>query len=748
MPSDARSQILRLRAELAAHDERYYRDAAPTVTDFEYDRLKRRLADLERESPELAAPDSPTLSVGDDRAAGFATRRHIERMASLDNTYSEAELLAFHQRLSRLLGQEAPAFHVEPKIDGLAVSLVYENGVLARAVTRGNGVEGDDVTANALTIANLPRVLGGAPAPALVEIRGEIYMTNAAFGRVNAERLAAGEPPYANPRNLAAGTLKLLDPAAVARRGLLVVLYAIGHCDPASALPPTQTGVIARLREWGLSVPPCSRSTAGFAETWDAINAIDRARATLPFPTDGAVVKLDSLELRRAAGSTAKAPRWAIAYKFAAERAQTLLRSITLQVGRTGALTPVAELEPVRLAGSTVSRATLHNEDEIARRDIREGDTVVVEKAGEIIPAVIAPVPEKRPADSVPFNFAARLAALGLDAERPAGGAVWRLRAETRDQRLRRLTHFASKPCLDIAGLGPASATLLLDAGLVQTPADLYGLAPADLLAIGTTPGPDDLFQNAPPPADAGGQAELFPGTPVASAAPEGRPAARAFAEKSAGNLVAAIAASKTRELWRLIHALGIPNIGAQTARDLAAHFRNLGHLADATYAHYNQALIGENGRVLKETAVVIPNIGEVVSQSLLTWFSDPANRRQLERLRDAGLNFGDPAAPMPPPSEPLLKKEWELRQTAAAPAANAGPLAGKTLVLTGTLPTLTRGQASEKIAAAGGRVSSSVSTKTDYLLAGDGAGSKLAKAEALGVPVLDEAAFLALLGG
>jgi DNA ligase (NAD+) len=406
-PAAARKRIAALRAEIRRHNELYFREAKPEIADADYDAIKRELADLEAKHPEFAAADTPTTQVGDDRSEGFKTYRHRQPMQSLDNTYSEVELRAFDERLRKIFPAAAAvglAYVVEPKIDGLAISVTYEKGKLVRAVTRGNGVEGDDITANALTIAALPRTLAGASPPDVIEIRGEIYMTLAEFRRINASREEAGLETYANPRNLSAGTIKLLDPADVARRKLEIVLYGMGFCSDVG-IAPNQTALQARLREWQLPVVEKFWSVAGIDAAWTAINELDRMRSSFLYQTDGAVVKLDDFAKQREAGATSKAPRWAIAYKFAAERAETKLRAITVQVGRTGVLTPVAELDPVFLAGTTVARATLHNEDEINRKDIRVGDFVLVEKAGEIIPAVLGVRLEKRAADLERFVF-------------------------------------------------------------------------------------------------------------------------------------------------------------------------------------------------------------------------------------------------------------------------------------------------------------------------------------------------------
>ena len=664
--SDPRQEISELRDAIARHDRLYYRDANPEIPDREYDRLKERLAELEARYPEERAPDSPTEAVGDDRAEGFATYRHRRPMLSLDNTYSKDELFEFGNRLARRFPEAAPLrFLVEPKIDGVAVSLTYEDGRFVRAVSRGNGIEGDDITQNVRHMEGLPKQLQDAPR--VLEVRGEIYMDYGEFQRINRQREADGLAPFANPRNLAAGTVKLLDPTVARSRRLDLVLYGIGACEPGDAFA-RQSEIRERLAAWDFPVVDRAWLADGMDEAWQRIEALDGIRAEFPFPTDGAVVKLDDLARQQQAGATAKAPRWAIAYKFEAERAETRLREITLQIGRTGAVTPVARLDPVTLAGTTVSRATLHNEDEIRRKDIRPGDTVIVQKAGEIIPQILGVNKDKRPADSKPFDFREHLAQLGIDAERDPAEAVWRVRAKDDPMlRQRALRHFASRACMDIDHLGEVVVRQLVDHGLARTPADLYDLDADTLLGL----------EN--------------------------------FARKSADNLVAAIRESKNRELWQLIHGLGIPHVGAQSAKDLAAHFGTLDALMEAD----------------EETLEAVEGVGPVMAQSIRLWFQNPDNRALVEALRGHGLNF-----------------------TATADREDGGrPLEGKTFVLTGSLPNLTRADATAMIENAGGRTSSSVSRKTDYLLAGEAAGSKYAKARELGIPVLDEAAFRDLPG-
>jgi DNA ligase (NAD+) len=671
--AEAKKRIAALRIELARHAELYYRQAKPEIADQDYDRLERELADLEKQFPELAIQESPTARVGDDRLEGFSTYRHRLRMQSLDNTYSETELREFHQRLVKLFGREKLAYVIEPKIDGLAVSVTYEKGKLTRAVTRGNGEEGDDITVNARTIRTLPHELKAGkdhPVPDIIEIRGEVYLTLAEFQRINKEREEAGEPLYANPRNLAAGTIKQLDSKEVAQRKLEIVLYGVGFCEPAVA--DSQNHYHELVKRWNLPTLERYWKAAGIDEVWVAVKELDELRHAFAYATDGAVVKLDDFRLQREAGSTSKAPRWAIAYKFAAEQAETRINAITVQVGRTGVLTPVAELEPVILAGTTVARATLHNQDEIARKDIRIGDYVLVEKAGEVIPAVIEVNLKRRTPECIAYKMPDKCPVCGTATIQLEDEVATRCpNVNCPAQVRRRLGHFVSKACLDIDGMGGAMIDELVDKGWVKELPDLFKLRREDLLTLGKS------------------------------------------VEKSTDNLLAAIEKSKGCELWRLIHGLGIPHVGVSAAKDLANHFRDIEKLSTATM---------ENFIANKET--VIPGIGETMGSAIVGYFSEPRNRNTVAALLQAGVK----------PQGPVAK------------IASSNTFAGKTFVLTGTLPTMTREEAGEKIEAAGGKVSGSVSKKTSYVLAGAEAGSKLEKAQQLGVPVIDEAELVRML--
>jgi len=666
-------EIQHLRQLIARHEDLYRRQHAPEISDFEFDELVARLRKLEGKYQEHAGPE---LGIGDDRSEGFQQRDHREPMLSLDNTYDEGDFRAFGERLQKALGTSDVDFVVEPKVDGVALSLTYERGRFVRAVTRGNGSRGDDVTHNIALIASLPRELTAAPE--LLEIRGEVYMELAEFQRLNAEREAEGEALYANPRNLAAGTVKLLDLTEARKRRLSVLCYGLGACEPATFA--TLSEFKARLTHWGFPTRDDIPVQRGIEAVWGAIQQLDGLRRDLPFPTDGAVVKVDRLAEQQKAGRTSKFPHWAVAFKFPPDQAETILRKISMQVGRTGAITPVAELDPVLLAGSTVARATLHNADEIARKDIREGDTVRIQKAGEIIPQVLGVILEKRLADTVPFDFEARLKELGLDAVRVGDEAAYKLRAPSREMKIRRLIHFACKQCLDIDGLGEAVAEQLIDLTLVDAPVDALKLNRGEWMMV------------------------------------EG------FKEKSVDNMLTGLAQAKQRELWRAIHALGIPNVGTQTAKDLARHFKSLDALEAAQPADLLVTKVGKKGGVTHEA--VIPGVGVEVSESILSFFSDPNHRDWVKAMREAGLNLVE----------------------ATAGSAVAG-VAGKTFVLTGTLPTLGRDEARDLIEKAGGKVSGSVSKKTDYVVAGEEAGSKLTKAQELGVPILDEAGLRQLLG-
>ncbi len=652
-----------LRDEIIRHNELYYKKATPIIDDQAYDRMIARLAKLETAHPQLKSKNSPTQTVGDDRLEAFESYTHRMPMFSLGNTYSMEELIMFGRSLEKDFPGQTLDYLVEPKIDGVAVSLTYEQGTFVRAVTRGNGDEGDDITQNVRSITGIPSSIQNAPD--ILEVRGEIYMRHEEFERINLIREREGEKLYKNPRNLTAGSIKLLDPAEARTRTLNIVLYGIGACEP-SRYFNHQAEIHEKLRQWGFAVLEKTWLVKSIEQVWDSIQQLDKLRQQFTYPTDGAVVKLDDFRLQDEAGFTSKSPKWATAYKFEAERLETQLKDIRLQIGRGGTITPVSNLEPVELAGTSVSSATLHNEDEIIRKDIRPGDTVLVEKAGEIIPKILRVNLDQRSGASKAFDFKGQLEALGIQAARASNEIVWRVIDKDDSHRKQRmLQHYASRVCMDIENLGTAIIEQLVSRGLVENIADLYTLKKEDLLQLDK------------------------------------------FAEKSANNLLSALETSKTGELWQLIHGLGIPQIGKQTAKDLEAEFKTLDAICNATEAQL----------------VKMSGLGKTGATSIHNWFNQPENTKLINRLREYGLNF-----------------ESNSKNLAL------GPLLGKIIVLTGSLPTLTRNQATELIEKAGGRTSSSVSKKTDYLLSGESAGSKYNKAIKLEIPVLSEEEFLSLL--
>jgi DNA ligase (NAD+) len=671
-PTQAQARHTTLSEEIRRHDLAYYVAAQPLITDREYDRLYRELLDLEAAFPELVTPDSPTQRVGGQPVRAFAPHRHRVPMLSLDNTYSQQEVQDFVDRVQRWLPNEPLAWVVEPKVDGVAISLTYRDGRFQVGATRGDGATGDDITANLKTIRSLPlRLHTVSPQipPALLEVRGEVYLTKDGFAKLNAERAAAGEELFANPRNAAAGSLKQLDPRIVAQRPLDLVLYGVGHVEGAPP-PATQVELLEWLRALGFKTPEQTWFCRSASELFAAIDALDKLRDRFRYETDGAVIKLNPLALRERLGATAKAPRWGIAYKYAPEQAQTKLRAITIQVGRTGALTPVAELEPVLLAGTTVKRATLHNEDQIRRLDARVGDTVLVQKAGEIIPEVVSVLAAQRTHDEPPFQFprecpecGSRVSREGLASE----AVAWRCTNPDCPAQVRgRVEHWCSRGAMDIEGGGEVLVAQLVRCGLVLDVADLYRLSVAEVAAL------------------------------------------ERMGEKSATNFIASVEASKTRDAWRLLFGLGILHVGAGVAKALGRRFASVDDVFAASV----------------EQLTAVDDVGEVIARSVVQWHGDSRNRALIDRLRKAGLNF----------------------QSSLFRAADAvGPWAGKTFVLTGTLPSLTREQATARIEALGGRVSGSVSKKTDFVLAGAEAGSKLEKARKLGVRIIDEAEFARL---
>jgi DNA ligase (NAD+) len=661
---DSEARAKKLREQIAHHRRKYYLDDAPEISDAEYDALERELRELEAEHPEIITPDSPSLRVGGAPSDAFVNVRHRTPLLSLDNAYSEDDLRAWNDRLTRALGRSVDRYVIEPKIDGLSIALWYRGGLLERAVTRGDGVAGEDVTANVRTIRSIPERLT-RPTP-FVEARGEIFMPRASFQSLNDARRSSGEPPFANPRNAAAGSLRLLDSGTTASRkldGFLYLLADIEGEDP----PGTHSEGLARLEALGFPVNPMNAIGRTFDDVIARIDAIRGLRDQLDYEIDGAVVKLDELELQSQVGSTSKFPRWAIAYKYPPEQAQTRVLDIVVQVGRTGALTPVAELEPVALAGTTVSRATLHNEDEVARKDVRVGDTVVIEKAGEIIPQVLCVVMERRATGAERFRMPQVCPVCGSQAVREEGEVATRCTGVSCPAKRREaLLHFASRPGMDIQGLGDALVDQLLAKELVLDVADLYRL-------------------------EVGALAELS-----------------RMGKKSAENVVGEIEASKARPLHRLLFALGIRHVGERAARVLASSIGSVEIL----------------GRAPQESLEAIPEIGPKTAAAIRTFFDQPRNRELIRRLAQAGVR--------------TVAAEEEL----APPRPPDSAFAGKTFVLTGTLPDVSREEAKARIEALGGRVSGSVSKKTDYLIAGDEPGSKLDKAVRLGVRVVGPAEF------
>ena len=667
---DPATRIEALRRQIRHYEERYYVHQDSEISDAEFDALVHELQNLERDHPDLVTADSPTQRVGGRAAEGFASVRHAEPMLSLDNAYTEDELRAFDERLRRGLdGFEGPVRYVaELKIDGLSVALQYRDGRLLRAATRGDGTTGEDVTANVRTIKDIPQTLRGGPKDT-IEIRGEIYLPRREFERTNKEREDAGEPRFANPRNAASGAIRQLDPEQVRRRGLRAFLYQmIG----AERTPATHRELLESLRDWGLPVEPHWKALDGidavaeYCREWSA----QRSSATrvLAFDTDGVVVKLDDIALRRTLGTTSKFPRWAVAFKFPPEQAETTLQRIDINVGRTGAVTPFAVLEPVLIAGTTVSMATLHNANEVARKDIRDGDRVVVEKAGDIIPQVVRVVDPDRADRAGRWQMPERCPRCQSELVRGEDEAVWRCNNTSCPAKLQRgLEHFAARHAMNIEGLGESLIARLIADGLISSYADVYRLTRERLEQV------------------------------------------ERMGRKSAANLMAEIERSRSRDFWRLIYGLGIRHVGERGAQALAGAFGTMDALMRAS----------------KEQLQSVADIGPVVAAAVHDYFAEPANRRLIAELAALGLKMDAPVSP------------------AGAP----GPLSGKAFVLTGTLATMSREEATETIKSRGGKVTGSVSKKTDYVVAGADPGSKLTKAESLGVTVLDETAFRNLVG-
>ena len=664
--ADAAQRITDLREQIHHHDYLYYVEARPEVSDAEYDALMRQLRELEASFADLVTADSPTQRIAGTPTDIFKPVEHHAAMLSLDNATSPDDLREFEARIGRALPGATFSYVCEPKIDGLGVALLYEQGRFVRGATRGDGRTGEDITPNLRTIRSIPQLLrrGALATAAVLEVRGEVFMPRAEFAKLNRALEEARTPTFANPRNAAAGAVRQKDPAVTARRPLDMFLYHVSRVDGHAFASHWDT--LDALRVAGFKTNP----RAERCQTLDAVVAccerLERDRDALGYDADGVVVKVDALEHQRRLGSTTHHPRWAIAFKFAARQATTMIEAIEVNVGKTGALTPTAKLSPVELAGVTIRNVSLHNEDEIRRKDIRVGDTVLIERAGDVIPYVIQVVLAKRPADTQPFTFPSQCPACGGVAFRPTGEAYWRCTNSACPAQLKeRLRHFGSRRAMDIEHLGDSTIEQLVDTGRVKDFADLYTLTGAEIGALDR------------------------------------------FAEKSAENLVRAIGASRERGLARLLNALGVRLVGERVAQLLATRYGSLDAIAAAS-----ESELGE-----------VHGIGEEIARSIVAFFKDPTNQRVIERLRAVGLVTDAPVAP-----------------------AGPKPLAGKTIVLTGSLPTLSREAARELIERSGGRVVSSVSRKTDYVVVGEAAGSKADDARRMGVTMLDEAGLLALV--
>lgn len=660
----ARERIETLRAQLRYHADLYYRKDAPEISDYEYDALFRELETLEAAFPALVTDDSPTRRVGGAVLEKFEKVTHEVPMGSLTDVFSYDEL---DQYLEKIAAELPGAYYsVEPKIDGLSVALTYEGGKLIRGATRGNGLVGEDVTGNIRTIRSIPLTL---PEPLTLTVRGEVYMPRSVFAELNAIQESEGLPLFANPRNAAAGSLRQLDPKIAASRRLDIMVFNLqsGDVYADGRQAETHTETLDRLAELGFHVLPHRKRLSGIADINEHVKKLGEMRDELTFDMDGAVIKLDRFDHRREIGEGTGRPKWAVAFKYPPEEKETTLKDITIQVGRTGVLTPAAELEPVHLAGTTVSRATLHNIDFIADKDIRIGDRVIVRKAGEIIPEIVRRAGESHAPGSVPYRMPDTCPACGAPVVRDAdgdGAAVRCVNPACPAQKMRGIVHYASKGCMDIDGLGPQVIAQLLTAGLISDVADLYTLRAEDVAALDR------------------------------------------MGEKSAANLIAAIDTSREAGLERLLCALGIRQVGEVAAAAIARKFGTLDAVRAASFEDFAE----------------VPDIGDVTAENLIEYFANPDNAARIDRLVAAGV------------------------RTDAVKAVTADTLAGKTFVLTGTLPHLTRQEASDKIEAAGGKVASSVSKKTSYVVAGEEAGSKLTRAQELGVPVIDEATLLSML--
>jgi len=680
-------RIDELRALIRHHEERYYVHNDPEISDAEFDQLVHELEGLEAEHPDLVTPDSPTQRVAGRPAAGFTEVEHAVPMLSLDNAYNEDELKAFDERVRKGagLGSTPVTYVAELKIDGLSIALRYENGMLTRGATRGDGTHGEDVTANVRTIRAIPLKLRGGPREP-IEVRGEVYFPRAAFERMNREREEAGEPLFANPRNAAAGTMRNLDPSLVAKRGLGAFIYQTIEADVGrdADTRPTHAEMLTAMRQWGLPVESHWRTCQGIEEVAAFCREWEEARRGLEFETDGVVVKADDLALRERLGTTSKFPRWATAFKFPAQQATTTLHAIRVNVGRTGAVTPYAVLDPVFLAGSTISMATLHNAEDLGRKDIREGDRVLIEKAGDVIPKVVKVILPDPPAASrsEPWQMPRECPVCGSTLVRDEDEVVWRCENTSCPARIRRsLEHFASRGAMNIEGLGESLIDQLVDQGRVKDFADIYTLDASELESLVVTP--------REPKSDRARPRRLG---------------------KVGANVVAQIERSKSNDLSRLIYGLGVRHVGEKAAATLARHLRSMREVMNASLEKLQR----------------VPDVGPVVAASVRAFADQPQNQQLVDRLEAAGVNMSS-QAPEPRDDE-------------------TGRLSGQTFVLTGTLATMSREEATAALEGLGARVSGSVSRKTSHLVAGADAGSKLEKARELGVDILDEEQFKALI--
>ncbi|MEM8816355.1 MAG: NAD-dependent DNA ligase LigA [Pseudomonadota bacterium] len=672
MSKTVQETIARLREEIRQHNYRYHVLDDPEVPDAEYDRLTRELTRLEAEHPELVTADSPTQRVGDSPISAFGTVRHRIPMLSLENAFAEDELRDFHRRIGDRLELEESAaeliYAAEPKLDGAAVSLLYEDGILVRGATRGDGTNGEDITHNVKTIDAVPLRLRGSDYPYALEVRGEVFMPKAGFEEYNRKAAAAGEKTFVNPRNAAAGSLRQLDPRLTAARPLDIYVYSVGVVE-GGELPATHSETLTQLQEWGLKTCPERETVEGVDGCLGYYRRIGEQRAGLPYEIDGVVYKVDELRLQRELGFVSRAPRWAIAHKFPAQEEMTVVNGVEFQVGRTGALTPVARLDPVFVGGVTVSNATLHNIDELHRKDVRVGDTVIVRRAGDVIPEVVGVIESKRPKRTRRISLPKSCPVCGSHVMREEGEAVARCTGGLicSAQRIEALKHFVSRKAMDIDGLGAKVIEQLVDKDWVKTPADLFTLKADKLIEL------------------------------------------ERMAEKSANKLIAAIADAKKTSLPRFLFALGIRDVGEATAVSLA---QSLGRFDN---------LLGAD----EERLQAVPDVGPVVARRIVEFFAEPHNLEVIAALRESGVEW--------PENDPVEVPE-------------DGPLAGQVFVLTGSLSDMTRDEAKQLIVARGGKVTGSVSRKTDYVVYGEKAGSKLAKAQQLDVETLDEQAFVALI--